>query len=651
VTENAAGHTPSRAAGVDRDRQDTNTLARGLGGTRRASHTADAKLVLGISAFYHDSAAALVIDGEPVAAAQEERFSRRRHDSAFPAGALRYCLREVGAELDDVSAIAYYEDPRLKFRRVLATLTGAAPHGFPAFRHILPQWLSWKLRTTRTVEHELAQLGLGQVPEIVVRRHHESHAASAFFPSPYESAAVLCIDGVGEWATTTMWHGKGSSLRQLAEIRFPHSLGMLYSAFTYFCGFKVDSGEYKLMGLAPYGRPRFADVIKQRLIDIKRDGSFRLDMRYFEFLRGQVMTGRGFERLFGGPRRDPEGQLTEREFDLAASVQQVTEEVVAGLARTARELTGETRLCLAGGVALNCVANGRILSDGIVDELWVQPAAGDAGGALGAALAVAVQRGAPRAHLSSGRDAMSGSLLGPAYDDADIAGYLDREKIPYTRLDQDTLAPRVAKELAAGKIVGWFQGRMEFGPRALGARSILGDPRDPKMQSAMNLKIKFRESFRPFAPSVLADHAGEYFDLTQESPYMLVVAPVASAQRVDIADVGGASGLDLLKVPRSTIPAVTHVDCSARIQTVTEHENPAYHRLLSAFRDITGCPVLVNTSFNVRGEPIVNTPENAYACFMRTNIDLLVLGNFVLEKAGQPEWREDGDWREAIPLD
>jgi carbamoyltransferase len=604
-------------------------------------------LVLGVSAFYHDSAAALVVGGQPVAAAQQERFSRRRHDSGFPIDAIKFCLREVGAGLSDISSVAYYEDPRLKFRRVLATLAGAAPRGFESFQHILPEWLSWKARTTKTVRHALEELG--DVPEIVVRRHHESHAASAFFPSPYESAAVLCIDGVGEWATTTIWHGKNSELRSVAEIRFPHSLGMLYSAFTYFCGFKVDSGEYKLMGLAPYGKPRFADVIRRKLIDVKPDGSFRLNMRYFEFLRGKVMTGKGFEQLFCGPRRLPEDKLTEREFDLAASVQQVTEEVVLRLAATAKTLTGESRLCLAGGVALNCVANGKVAEEGIFEELWIQPAAGDAGGALGAALAVAMERGAPRAHLPSGFDAMSGSLLGPSYSDDDIAAYLNSQDIPYTRLGEADLVKRVAGELAAGKIVGWFQGRMEFGPRALGARSILGDPRDPRMQTTMNLKIKFRESFRPFAPSVLASDATGYFDLTQESPYMLLVAPVTAANRRAVPD--SATGLDLLKLHRSTVPAVTHVDYSARVQTVTERDNPRYHRLLTAFKDATGCPVVVNTSFNVRGEPIVNTPRDAYACFMRTDIDFLAIGGFLLDKASQPEWREEGDWRDAIPLD
>lgn len=433
-------------------------------------------LVLGISSYYHDSAAALIEDGKIVAAAQEERFSRRRHDPSFPAQAVRYCLQEGGAKLDDVSRVAYYEDPRLKFRRVLTTFAGTVPQGFTAFSGALPEWLSWKRRADETVRRELAGLGLGAVPAISCRRHHESHAASAFFPSPYESSAVLCIDGVGEWATTTLWHGQGRELRPLAEIRFPHSLGLLYSAFTYFCGFKVDSGEYKLMGLAPYGRPRFADLIRKELIDIKPDGSFRLNMRYFAYLHDQVMTNRRFEELFHGPRRRPEGPLTEREFDLAASVQHITEEVVLGLARTARQITGERRLCLAGGVALNCVANGKIAEQKIFDEMWVQPAAGDAGGALGAALATAMEHGDSRPHLGTGRDGMAGAFLGPAYGDEEIRTYLDAERIPYSRLEPGELMREVVIALDSGKVVGWFQGRMEFGPRALGNRSILGDP-------------------------------------------------------------------------------------------------------------------------------------------------------------------------------
>lgn len=610
-------------------------------------------LVLGISAYYHDSAAALVADGRPVAAAQEERFSRRRHDSSFPANAVRYCLEEAGASLAEIAAIAYYEDPQLKFHRVLATLFGAAPTGFRSFRETLPSWLApgGKLATTNTIRQELAALDRGQVPLIDVRRHHESHAMSAFVPSPYESAAVLCIDGVGEWATTTLWHGRGNELEPVAELRFPHSLGLLYSAFTYFCGFKVDSGEYKLMGLAPYGKPRYADLIRERLIDIKPDGSFRLDMRYFEYLRGQVMTGAAFEKSFDGPRRMPEQPLTEREFDLAASVQTVTDDVVLRLARTVRARTGERRLCLAGGVALNCVANGKVVEAGIFDEVWIQPAAGDAGGALGAALAVSLERGAGRRHLGRGTDAMVGSLLGPRYDDEAIAQYLTSHGIPHRRLDTATLMTEVAEALATGKIVGWFQDRMEFGPRALGSRSILGDPRDPRMQSIMNQKIKFRESFRPFAPAVLAAEAKDYFDVRQESPYMLIVAPVAAAHQLEVDPGAAATGLDLLRVHRSSIPAVTHVDYSARVQTVSADRMPLFHQLLTAFKERTGCPVLVNTSFNVRGEPIVCSPRDAYTCFMRTDIDVLAIGNFLLEKADQPAWSEESDWRKEIPLD
>ncbi len=608
--------------------------------------------ILGISAFYHDSAAALVVDGVPVAAAQEERFTRRRYDPSFPAHAVRYCLREAGIGLSDVSAIAYYEDPALKFRRVMATFAGAAPGGFASFRSSFPEWVRWKRKAVEVVRDELAKLD-GPVPEIIARRHHESHAASAFVPSPYESAAVLCVDGVGEWATTTIWHGRterhAAVLQPLAELRFPHSLGMLYSAFTYFCGFAVDSGEYKLMGLAPYGEPAYADVIRERLIDLKPDGSFRLNLSYFEYLRGQVMTGRRFEQLFGGPRRTPEGPLTQREFDLAASIQHVTEDAILRLARRARSATGERKLCLAGGVALNCVANGKICDEGICDEIWVQPAAGDAGAALGAALIVAAERGAPRTHVNRGADSMSGALLGPAYSDDKIARFFDRRRIPYRRLDEERLSDKVAELLSSDKIVGWFQGRMEYGPRALGARSILGDPRGAATRTRMNLAIKFRESFRPFAPSVLAEDAKDYFALNQESPYMLIVAALALGQRIETETT--ARGLDLLNVRRSTVPAVTHVDYSARVQTVTQANDPRYHRLLTAFKAKTGCPVLVNTSFNVRGEPIVNTPEEAYTCFMRTRIDALAIGSFLLDKAEQSAWREDTDWREQIPLD
>ncbi|MFE7189662.1 carbamoyltransferase [Kitasatospora sp. NPDC057541] len=605
-----------------------------------------ATTVLGISAYYHDSAAALVGADGIAAAAQEERFSRRRHDSAFPAQAVRYCLDEAGLTLGDIDAIAYYEDPARKFRRVLATYAATAPHTWSSFREVMPAWLGWKARTLDTVREELRGLGLGAVPPVRRFGHHQSHAASAFLPSPYESAAVLCVDGVGEWTTTSLWHGTGQRVEPVAELRFPHSLGLLYSAFTYFCGFKVDSGEYKLMGLAPYGKPVYARLIRERLIDLKPDGSFHLDTDWFEYLHGHVMTGRRFEELFGGPRRQSEAPLTEREFDLAASVQEVTEEVMLRLARTARERTGERRLCLAGGVALNCVANGRIVEEGIFDEVWIQPAAGDAGGALGAAL---LAQRAARPHTRTGRDAMRSSRLGPGYDNDRIAAYFDANAVPYTRLTPEELSGRVAEQLAEGKVVGWFQGRMEFGPRALGGRSILGDPRNPAMQSVMNQKIKFRESFRPFAPIVLAEDAEEYFKLSQPSPYMLIVAQVAEQQRLE-SD-GTARGLDRLRSARSTIPAVTHVDHSARIQTVTAEADPRLHRLLGDFKERTGCPVLVNTSFNVRGEPIVTSPEDAYRCFMRTDIDTLAIGDFLLTKAEQPAWTEEGDWRDEIPLD
>ncbi|MFD5076475.1 carbamoyltransferase [Streptomyces sp. NPDC058371] len=615
------------------------------------SVTAPGRTVLGVSAFFHDSAAALVRDGRVLAAAQQERFSRRRHDASFPAEAIEYCLREGGLTAGELDAIAYYEDPRLKFRRVLATWLGTAPAGAAVFSRTLPEWLTWKARAASTVRRRLAVPGAGPVPPVEVVRHHESHAGSAFLAGPFEHAAVLCVDGVGEWATTSIWHGQGERLRPVAEIRFPHSLGLLYSAFTYFCGFKVDSGEYKLMGLAPYGVPRYADLIRTHLIDLRADGSFRLDLRYFEYLHGQVMTGAAFERLIGaGPRRMPESDLTDRECDLAASVQQVTEQALLAMARTALERTGEKRLCLAGGVALNCVANGRIAESGVTDEMWVQPAAGDAGGALGAALVVSARRGGPsRPHLGTGRDAMAGALLGPCYDDDTVAGFLDGEGLPYERLERPDLPHRVAELLARGRVVGWFQGRMEFGPRALGARSILADPRYPDMQTTLNLKIKFRESFRPFAPAVPAEDAKDWFDLTQPSPYMLLVARIAAGHHVELPE-GTGHGLDSRRIPRSAIPAVTHVDHSARVQTVSQRDNPEFHRLLTAFKAATGCPVLVNTSFNVRGEPIVATPRQAYACFMRTGMDALVIGRHLLLKEDQPPWHDE-DWRQEIPAD
>ena len=603
---------------------------------------------LGISAFYHDSAAALVADSRIVAAAQQERFSRIRHDNGFPEDAIRYCLASAGIRLSDLASVSYYEDPKLKFRRTLSSFASAGPGGLPAFRHILPEWIRWKGKAAQVVENRLAAMNNGVPVKVETGEHHRSHAASAFYPSPFESAAVLCVDGVGEWHTTTVWHGRVRRLRLANSISYPHSLGLLYSAFTYFCGFKVDSGEYKLMGLAPYGRPIYADRIRDHLIEIRKDGSFSLNMAYFSFLQGQRMVGEEFARLFGRPRREAESELTQDECDLAASVQQVTTEAVIGLARAAKAMTGEARLCLAGGVALNCVANGELSRAGLFDEIWIQPAAGDAGCALGVALDQDVRRSGRRPQVKSGQlDCMRGSLLGPSYEDDDIASFLEGRGAPYRRYNEDRMLEATAEHLARGRVVGWFQGRMEFGPRALGARSILGDPRNVEMQKTMNLKIKFRESFRPFAPAVPAEAADDYFDVRQDSPYMLIVSPVLEKWRRE----SGERGLGSINEVRSDLPAITHVDNSARVQTVHEETNPQFHRLLRHFADKTGCPVLVNTSFNVRGEPIVCTPEEAYICFMRTNMDVLVLGNCVLIKNDQPPLENDVDWRSEIALD
>ena len=609
--------------------------------------------ILGISAFYHDSAAALIRDGVPIAAAQEERFTRVRHDPAFPVHAIRYCLDEAGIRLDDLTAIVYYEDPKEKFSRVMSSFASAGIGGARAFVRTIPEWLRWKRRVLEHVDREIAQLGLGHAPKVIASQHHRSHAAAAFFPSPFERAAVLCIDGIGEWHSTTVWRGDGTSLRLLNSISYPHSVGLFYSAFTYYCGFKVDSGEYKLMGLAPYGDPIYADKIRDELINIRPDGSFTLNMRYFDYLKGERMVGDAFEKLFGAPIRRPESPISQRDCDLAASVQKVTEEVVLGVARAAVEQAGERNLCLAGGVALNCVANGVLSRSGEFDALWIQPAAGDAGCALGAAMDVAATLDG-RPHVGTARaDAMSGALLGPRFDDDEIAAFLDGHGYRYTRLEGESLFDEVARHLADGAVVGWFQDRMEFGPRALGARSIIGDPRDTTMQRKMNLKIKYRESFRPFAPAVLLEDATRYFDIREESPYMLIVSEVADAIKTEQSRrLGGQSrGLGSINNVRSTLPAITHVDLSARVQTVTEESNPAFARLLRAFKRRTGCPVLVNTSFNVRGEPIVCRPEEAYACFMRTEMDVLVLGSHVLVRADQPAFEEETDWREAIPLD
>jgi carbamoyltransferase len=597
----------------------------------------------------------LVRDGEIVAAAQEERFTRKKHDAAFPRHAVRYCLREGGVDLADLRYVAFYDKPLVKFERLLETYLAFAPRGISSFVTAVPVWLKEKLFLKELLRKELLSsfdgLKKADLPPLLFGEHHESHAASAFYPSPFDTAAVLCMDGVGEWATTSAWLGQGKELTPLWEIPFPHSLGLLYSAFTYYTGFKVNSGEYKVMGLAPYGRPKYVQAIYDHLLDLKTDGTFRLNMDYFEYCTGLTMTGARFDELFGGPPRQPETKLTQREMDLARSIQDVTEEVMLRLARTLGRETGAENLCLAGGVALNCVGNGRILREGPFKGLWIQPAAGDAGGALGVALSAWHQlEGYPR--KTTGSDSMQGAMLGPSYSNVEIERFLKAHDAPYTVLDDSELFDRIARELEAGKIIGWFQGRMEFGPRALGARSILGDPRNPNMQSVMNLKIKYRESFRPFAPSVLRHRMSDYFDMDTDSPYMLLVAPVLEQRR---AAPGTAKetlwGIDLLKVPRSDIPAVTHLDYSARIQSVDRETNPRYFRLLEAFEARTGCAALVNTSFNVRGEPIVCTPTDAYRCFMRTEIDLLVLENCVLDKAAQKPLVNDSDWRSEFELD
>ena len=610
--------------------------------------------ILGISAYYHDSAAALLDDGDIVAAAQEERFSRRKHDACFPAHAVAYCLAEAGIRLPDADHVVFYDKPWIKFERMLETYLGFAPKGLSSFLASMPLWLKEKLNLKSVLRHELAEAGgcaLSDLPSLLFTEHHQAHAASAFFASPFERAAVLCLDGVGEWATTSLWFGDGNQLTPKWEIDFPHSLGLLYSAFTYYAGFKVNSGEYKLMGLAPYGEPKYAGLIREHLIDIKSDGTFRLDSDYFNYTTGLTMTSRKFHDLFGGPPRKPESPLTQREMDLASSIQQVTEDVITELARTARRELGAEYLCLAGGVALNCVANGKILREGLFRDVWVQPAAGDAGGALGAALAAwHLYEGKPH-HAREG-DRMRGAFLGPHFSEEQIRGYLDSVGGVYELCDEDDLLDRAAEVISHGAVVGWFQGRMEFGPRALGSRSIIGDPRDPRMQSVMNLKIKFRESFRPFAPSVMAERVSDYFELDRPSPYMAMVAPVRKELRTSMTtEQQRLFGIDKLNVPRSTIPAVTHVDYSARIQTVHRENNPRFHELIRRFEALTGCAVLVNTSFNVRGEPIVCTPEEAYICFMRTGIDYLILENFLLEKSRQPARKADDSWRKRFELD
>jgi carbamoyltransferase len=603
--------------------------------------------VLGISAFYHDSAACLLRDGEIVAAVSEERLSRKKGDAGFPRRAVEYCLSAAGIRISDLAAVGFYDKPLLKFERILETYLGVAPRGFTSFLMAGPLWIKDKLYIDKQLK-----AALGYPGEILYAEHHESHAASAFFPSPFERAAILTMDGVGEWATASIGAGADSDIEILDELHWPDSIGLLYSAFTYYTGFKVNSGEYKLMGLAPYGEPRYVDRIYDELIDLREDGSFRLNQKYFNYLTGLTMTSRAFDELFGGPPRAPETRLTQREMDLARSIQVVCEEVMLRMARSANRRTGLDRLCMAGGVALNCVGNGRILREGPFKEIWIQPAAGDAGGALGVAQLIHHRHFGRRRTVRAGHDSMKGSLLGPSFTPEQIAAFLESAGAQSVCLGDQAMLDEVAQHLAEGRIVGWFDGRMEFGPRALGARSILGDPRSPRMQAQMNLKIKFREGFRPFAPSVLRERVSDYFELDVDSPYMLLVAPVRPERRLSLtAQHNDLWGIDKLNVPRSDIPAVTHIDYSARIQTVTRETNGRYYDLIKAFERRTGCGVLVNTSFNVRGEPIVCTPADAYRCFMRTDIDVLVLGPLLLEKAAQPAWRDSAEWQQEFQLD
>ena len=611
--------------------------------------------ILGISAYYHDAAACLLESGDITAAAQEERFTRKKHDAQFPRHAIDYCLAEAGVSITGLDAVVFYDKPLVKFERLIETYIADAPRGFRSFLTAMPIWLKEKLYLKSLLKKELADLAGSSkkaLPQLLFAEHHQSHAASAFFPSPFDEAAVLCMDGVGEWATTSVWLGKGNQLTPLWQIDFPHSLGLLYSAFTYFTGFKVNSGEYKLMGLAPYGTPRHVDVIRDHLIDIKADGTFRLQMDYFDYATGLRMTNEKFSALFGREPRAPESALTQDDMDIAASVQAVTEEIVLKIAQTIHRETAVDHLCLAGGVSLNCVVNGRLLREGPFKRLWVQPAAGDAGGALGCALAVWHQYADKPRQSSGAMDRMRGAYLGPSFSSDEISAALDQLGAEYHVHRDEDLFSLLAELLDQGKVLGWFQGRMEFGPRALGARSIIGDPRKTDMQSVMNLKIKYRESFRPFAPAVLSERVADYFDQTTESPYMLLVANVQNDRRkiVEPSD-GTLFGIEQLKQIRSEIPAVTHVDYSARLQTVHRDTNPRFHALLEAFDAKTGCPVVVNTSFNVRGEPIVCSPTDAYRCFMRTEMDCLVVENYLLLKKEQPQWTEQGDWRHEFELD
>jgi len=606
----------------------------------------DSTYILGISCFYHDSAACLVRDGDILAAVQEERFTRKKHDPKFPKNAIKYCLEEAGIAIQDLDHVVFYDKPFLTFERLLMSYLTVAPRGLRSWLEAMPLWLGQKLHIPRIIYRETGYEG-----DILFTEHHEAHAASAFYPSPFKEAAILTIDGVGEWATASCGFGKDEDITLLKELHFPDSLGLLYSAFTYFCGFKVNSGEYKLMGLAPYGVPRYKDLILSELVDLKEDGSVRLNLSYFDFLGGLRMTNRRFAKLFGGPRRRPETDITQREMDIAASIQAVIEETVLRMANHVYKETNQKNLCLAGGVALNCVANGRILREGPFEDIWIQPAAGDAGGALGAALSVWHRYLANKRPDPIGYDSQQGSYLGPSFSNEAVKMFLKSENYPYHELDSGKRAKIIAKQVSEGKIVGYMTGRMEFGPRALGARSILGNPRREDTQTVMNLKIKYRESFRPFAPSVLEEKASEYFDVDRPNPYMLLVAGVREERRLPQPFGEGMSMLERLKVKRSDIPAVTHLDYSARLQTVNQKRKPDYHAVISEFERLTGCAVIVNTSFNVRGEPIICTPQDAYRCFMRTDMDVLVMEDCILFKKEQPSWEEKGDWRNELELD
>jgi len=602
--------------------------------------------IIGISAFYHDSAASLVIDGQIVAAAQEERFTRRKHDPSFPRNAIQYCLGEAGVDAQNLDYVVFYDKPFLTFERLLMSYLTVAPKGLRSWLQSMPLWLGQKLHVPRVIERETGYEG-----DVLFTEHHEAHAASAFYPSPFDEAAILTLDGVGEWATASYGVGKGNEITLLKELHFPDSVGLLYSAFTYFTGFRVNSGEYKLMGLAPYGVPRYKDLILSELVDVKDDGSIRLNLSYFDFLGGLRMTNRHFARLFGGPARRPEAEITQREMDIAASIQVVTEEIVLRMAEHVRRETDQKNLCLAGGVSLNCVANGRVLRESGFENMWIQPAAGDAGGALGAALSVWYRYLGNERFNPVGQDSQRGSYLGPSFSHESVKTFLEDNGYPFHKLDENNRGQIIAAQIADGNIVGYMTGRMEFGPRALGARSILGDPRHQDTQTIMNLKIKYRESFRPFAPTVLQEKATDYFDTAKPSPYMLLVAHIRQEKRLPMPTTDGMSILERLKVKRSVIPAVTHLDYSARLQTVNRKDKPDYYDVISEFEKLTGCAVIVNTSFNVRGEPIVCTPEDAYRCFMRTDMDVLVIENCILYKEEQPPWKEGKEWKRDLILD